>query len=71
MLIMGSSSRVLLPPSIGICYVHPSTLSNATVAVPCLPYVKMLPVVGSAHDNGLTMVRAEYGNTEGSLSPKD
>jgi hypothetical protein len=28
-----------------------------------------LPVEGSAHDNGRTMVCAEYGNTEGSPNP--
>jgi hypothetical protein len=27
---------------------------------------RMLPVEGSAHDNGRTMVCAEYGNKEGS-----
>jgi hypothetical protein len=69
MLIMGSSSRVLLPPSIGICYVHSSSLSNAAVTLPCLRHVKMRSVESSAHDNERTMVRAEYGNTEGSPNP--
>jgi hypothetical protein len=31
---------------------------------------RTLPVKGSAHDSGRTMVRAEYGNTEGSPNPK-
>jgi hypothetical protein len=30
---------------------------------------RTLPVEGSAHDNGCTTVRAEYGNTEGSQNP--
>jgi hypothetical protein len=30
---------------------------------------RTLPVEGSAHDDGRTMVRAEYGNTEGSPNP--
>jgi hypothetical protein len=30
---------------------------------------RMLPVKGSAHDNGYTMVCAEYANTEGSPNP--
>jgi hypothetical protein len=31
---------------------------------------RMLPVEGSVHDTGRTMVCAEYGNTEGSPNPK-
>jgi hypothetical protein len=30
---------------------------------------RTLPVDGSAHDNGCTMVCAEYGNTEGFPNP--
>jgi hypothetical protein len=30
---------------------------------------RTLPVEGSAHDNGRTIVCAEYGNTEGSPNP--
>jgi hypothetical protein len=31
--------------------------------------IRTLPVEGSAHDNGRTMVCAEYVNTEGSPNP--
>jgi hypothetical protein len=32
-------------------------------------HTRKLPVEGPAHDNGRTMVCAEYGNTEGSPNP--
>jgi hypothetical protein len=42
-----------------ICFLHAQHRNTRT-----------LPVAGSAHDNGRTMVCAEYGNTEGSPNPK-